>query len=867
MKILRTWMLILFIFIAYEAKSQIETGIPLDRPYELDHRFLPEEWQSAICLPDDWQKTLIDKSGQLLYDWPYENGGFATKIDFGFVEGKSNWIKQNLDNPRIPIVKTLRRFGDLEIISQSFAVTDQKVHKLNELQEIDSEEGIIPLSTHEYLADFAKPTNKVDVEFSSVDIGRGTQLFYKYKTRKTNVVLGFCEGVWDEEGQRVFEIHIDGIKQKTVDLVKEGGKDVPFVVPVEAIDTDGDGFIEIKIKMAQGAKDTTTILNALWIFDKLPPTRDIIEGKANRIAKAILHSGAPIAPNHTGPARADMMLVTIRNIGKEKVVATPTIDINTDHIVTFDSEKKELNIRNWRNVNVWPEPSSMDTNGKDNIFTFPQVMLTPDESKEYVISIHSNAEGFVWTSDEAKKALENAKLFWSNLDLPYNVIEIPDEEMQAQFDGALRNIYQAREIKNGLPSFQVGPTMYRGLWIVDGSFILEAITMLNRAEETRAGVEHMLSFQRPDGSFEKLNKYWKENGIVLWTIDRHEQLTGDSEWLDSVWPVVEKTMAFIPILRERSRIDTESLSYDFIPYGYSDGGLNQDHEYTNAYWILIGIKSAISMAQRSGREEQAKRWQLEYDSLWQRFLTLAKRDLYTDEFGNKMLPVPMTRPLKSPPHKAQWAFMHAIYPGELFQKDDQIMLGTMANLTENECEGQVINTGWDEEGMWGYFTSFYGHAFLWLGEGKKAAQCAYAFGNHSSPLYVWREEQRVKNHPNPHWFGDMPHNWASAEFIRLVLHMVVLERGNELHLLEGVPKPWFEPGKQLAINEALTSFGEVSLKLRISDDGKYATMSVIPPKRIVPEKILVHFNGRIYDLFKSGEKKNDEIVLKQQLFE
>ncbi len=164
-------------------------------------------------------------------------------------------------------------------------------------------------------------------------------------------------------------------------------------------------------------------------------------------------------------------------------------------------------------------------------------------------------------------------------------------------------------------------------------------------------------------------------------------------------------MDFIPVLRERSRKDPEALSYDFIPYGFSDGGLNNDHEYTNAYWILIGIKSAISMAQRSGRKEQAKKWQQEYDSLWQRFLVLAKRDLYTDEFGNKMLPVPMSRPLKYPPHKGQWAFMHAIYPGEIFQKDDPIMLGTLANLTENECEGQILNTGWDEEGMWNYFTS------------------------------------------------------------------------------------------------------------------------------------------------------------------
>ncbi len=34
----------------------------------------------------------------------------------------------------------------------------------------------------------------------------------------------------------------------------------------------------------------------------------------------------------------------------------------------------------------------------------------------------------------------------------------------------------------------------------------------------------------------------------------------------------------------------------------------------------------------------------------------------------------------------------------------------------------------------------------------------------------------------------MPHNWASAEFIRLVRHLLILERGDELHLLEGLPR-------------------------------------------------------------------------------
>ena len=110
-----------------------------------------------------------------------------------------------------------------------------------------------------------------------------------------------------------------------------------------------------------------------------------------------------------------------------------------------------------------------------------------------------------------------------------------------------------------------------------------------------------------------------------------------------------------------------------------------------------------------------------------------------------------------------------------------------------ESEGLVLDTGWLKDGIWNYFGSFYGHAWLWLGEGDKAARTLYAFGNHASPLLVWREEQMPVGQGDK-VVGDMPHNWASAEFIRLVRHSLVLERGNELHLFEAMPANWARPG-------------------------------------------------------------------------
>ena len=39
-------------------------------PWTIDFRYAPPWWQTSICLPDDWQKTLVGKEGSLLYDYP-----------------------------------------------------------------------------------------------------------------------------------------------------------------------------------------------------------------------------------------------------------------------------------------------------------------------------------------------------------------------------------------------------------------------------------------------------------------------------------------------------------------------------------------------------------------------------------------------------------------------------------------------------------------------------------------------------------------------------------------------------------------------------------------------------------------------------
>jgi hypothetical protein len=112
-------------------------------------------------------------------------------------------------------------------------------------------------------------------------------------------------------------------------------------------------------------------------------------------------------------------------------------------------------------------------------------------------------------------------------------------------------------------------------------------------------------------------------------------------------------------------------------------------------------------------------------------------------------------------------------------------------------------------------------------------------------MLAWREEQLPagQTKPEPRFVGDMPHNWASAEFIRLVRHLIVLERGEELHLCEGVPAAWAKPGMATSLHGVVTEFGPMSLELTVADDGHSATLALDPPSRTPPKGIVLHLDG------------------------
>jgi hypothetical protein len=556
--------------------------------------------------------------------------------------------------------------------------------------------------------------------------------------------------------------------------------------------------------------------------------------------------------------REDIVLTTLINKSPQPRTLRPVLIVNSEYKVTVSG--RVITVQNKEQLIVSEPVERVRQNLVEfkTVVELQPVTLRPGEEKRIVLMYDNGRTSRLAASFKAEADSLTSRImdirqetidYWENkTDIPYGHITLPDKEIQNIVDASLRGIWQAREIINNSYSFQVGPTCYRGLWIVDGAFLLEAATLFDRGRQARDGIEYLLSFQQENGKFGKMTPdYWKENGIVLWTCVRHALLTQDKEWLRAVWPKLRKTIDFIGELRAMTYRNNIPLDDGLIPPGDIDGGLwgskdRDEAEYTNIYWNLAGMKAMIQAAHWLGEKKDVRAWQQEYDDFYTTFQKAAHRDMRTDVFGNRFLPVSMDPKFHSLPQRAQWAFCQAIYPGQLFAKDDPVAVGTLDMLRTTLQQGVVMGTGWMIDGIWTYFAGFYGHAGLWMGDGKSASESLYAFANHASPLYAWREEQTPRD-LTPRYWGEMPHNWGSAEFVRLAVHLLALDRGTEMHLLEGIPAEWLQPGMLTQLKEIATPFGKLSFTLQVEKDGKTASLQIDPLSDPSCSGIFVHLGA------------------------
>jgi hypothetical protein len=364
------------------------------------------------------------------------------------------------------------------------------------------------------------------------------------------------------------------------------------------------------------------------------------------------------------------------------------------------------------------------------------------------------------------------------------------------------------------------------MWIVDGNFILEAARYLGYDHPADEGLLSEWTQQSASGQVAASagKEDYKDTAIAMFTVVRACELKQDWGLMRQLAPQVGHAIEFLIDLRNEGRKgNSPNGKYGILPPGFADGGLGGLlYEFTNTLWALAGLR-AVARANAKLQLPDLSRAAGFYQELRAAFDAAAHDEMVTDPRGFRYLPMVMRQdPVmqldawdRPRPQTCQWALSQTIFPGEVFAKDSPIVRGHVALMQACTQEDVPADTGWIHHGgLWNYNAAFVAEVYLWARQYDWAHRTFTGYLNHASPLHAWREEQPLQHSLIAQFWGDMPHNWASAECIRYLRHMLVLEDDRNLRLLDGVVPADLEERHAFTVTETPTRFGRVSLDVQ-----------------------------------------------------
>ncbi len=496
-----------------------------------------------------------------------------------------------------------------------------------------------------------------------------------------------------------------------------------------------------------------------------------------------------------------------------------------------------------------------------------------DKPLQYVIRFPQEGQGVEILQDMLQhpdELAEEAREYWKNWKPFGNTSwRLPGKEGEFLVACA-RNIQQARETKDGRLVFQVGPTVYRGLWIVDGNFLLEAARYFGYDKEADDGLLAEWAKQLPSGQVVAGGggEHWKDTAIAMFTLVRQCELKQDWRFFKELEPNVLRAIQFLVQQRDSARTGNSTNGrYGLLAPGFADGGIGGVRsEFTNTVWTLAGLKAVADAGERL-KMDSLKVARTFYDELHAALVAAVPKEMLRHPDGFDYLPMlahddpvwndpePWNRPR---PQTAQWALSHAIFPGLVFEKNDPVVQGHIALLQSCTQEDVPAETGWLwHESVWNYNASFAAHVYLWADQPEWADRTFRGFLNHASPLYCWREEQPLQHALLGQDWGDMPHNWASAECVRYLRHRLLLEDGSRMRLLAGMIPANFQSGEVLRLENTPSRFGRVSLQLEplSTQKGWKLDVNIEPAQRPETVEVPVSVAGQSFERMANAKCK------------
>ena len=795
----------------------------------IDHRYAPERQYTLLSFPFDWQKTILLGNGNLAYDFgpgPYHAAG--TEIGFTISGAGATVERQFFADPSVPIATTRLRSGAGMISMEAFSLvpdsfetpatfTAGRVTRIGHLAGAVAWSGA-PGTPYGAFRNAAWGTNRPVLY--RVAVPRGS--------RKA-VALGVCEPYKQGPRQRVLELRVEGALPRIFDPREGVEKNTPSVILFDGGDANADGALEIEAHCAPESPDPNVILNAFWVFPEGTrlSAENIAAGRPSQQPELFWQCGTELS--RLSPVRRhDALIATSDSPG-----GIPPLTLTTRRPVAYDRRTGVIDLGIGMSIRCSPPPEAgaPAEEGGTVRWTFPFPRGTQNAE---IIVASGTAPERPGTPADLELERSRARQYWRTLPLiPRDVIRVPDPDLQTILDVNIRNLYQAADIAWGAPVFQPGPTVYRGLFLLDVMMIGEPLMLLGDTASVRRYLEGTFGYQQPDGRVRVAEPYnaWIETPAFVNALCWYARWTQNREWMHAQWPRVVRAIEWIRRARESTMRDSSAPNFGLFPAGFVDGGLaGAVADFSTASFTLAALEEASCAARWLGHTEEEEQWRAMFDGILQSYLRAARRSVRTDRFGNRFLPVAIGDTSSStPPQRGQYGFFMPLRYAQYYEHPapfiDSLIDGNLAMLESALHEGMVIDAGWTRDAVWAWFAAMHATTLSWRGRHDQAAAMVYDVANHSGHLGTWVEEQQIKGR-GTHSTGDGANAETSAYFITAVRNLLAVERDSTTEILPGAPAAWYRAGARMSLRNAPTAHGRMNLEARVSADGSVLDVSV-----------------------------------------
>jgi hypothetical protein len=454
-------------------------------------------------------------------------------------------------------------------------------------------------------------------------------------------------------------------------------------------------------------------------------------------------------------------------------------------------------------------------------------ILPPGKSTETCvrISVEPKRPSENWSKEDPKLWLDRTVEYWRGVMAKAAKIEVPCRKAS----DALKAAHVCQLIASDHGSIHGGEGFYDEFYVRDGAYQVMEMEEAGLLDVAQKAIEPFLPTQKPDARFESQDNELDGNGQVPWALWQYAKISGDRAWLETVYPQMLKAARWT--MKERRKAAADSPFVGLLPAAFADGEFLYDRKHHIVgydLWNLRGMLCTADAARWLGKESDAKEL-LDEAADYRKAIDAAVKRAGIDYF-----------PGSWEKHGTFWGNTETLWPTELFAVDDPRVTATIHQarkvLGGGFTEGTIHWVGLPEDAIHPYMSAYTTMASLARGEDEQVVEDFYWYLLHSTAAHAFPEGIHQKRRFA--WGDTIPHGTGASNYAIMLRHMLVHEKGDELHLLAAVPDWWLGDGQTIRVEDAPTHFGRMSFSVAGKPEG--VEVKLTKPAREAPKRIVLH---------------------------